>query len=236
MTTRDFSNAFDILLNSYNIPTKFGTDNSIGGITFDEYEKSMFLTQAQEQIVVELYSGRNEFNTSFEVTEESRAYLKDLIKTYMPKESTVTPKGISKYSKFYSLPNDVLFITYESAILSDDSLGCRSGEEVTVVPVTQDEFDSTFNNPFRGPSKRRVLRLDNGSGVAEVISRYNIKDYTIRYISKPSPIILSDLEDLTIGGDNKESNCKLNSALHEYILRRAVALALASRGRQNTNV
>ena len=53
----------------------------------------------------------------------------------------------------------------------------------------------------------------------------------LKYLAKPSPIILEDLPDgLKIEGENKKSECKLNSILHRIILERAVILALQSRG------
>lgn len=225
MTTKEFSNAFDTMLNSY------GDFSSI--LAFDEYEKSLFLTQAQEQLIVELYTGRNNKTSSFEETEELRSSLKGLIKTYTPTESSEDFKGISKYSKFFILPDDVLFITYEAATLDDESTGCKNGSEILITPVTQDEFYRVMNNPFRQASKRKALRLDNGLHVAEIVTKYNIKDYTIRYLSKPTPIILANLEDVSIDGENKITECKLDSVMHKYILERAVALAIASRSIQN---
>lgn len=237
MTTKEFSNAFDTLLNSYSIPVGFGTSESIGGLVLDEYEKSLFLTQAQEQIVIELYTGRNDKGTPFEGSEELRSYLRPLIKTDKLKESTEEVKGISKYSKFFTLPKDVLFITYETAIISDDNAGCKNGSEILITPVTQDEFDRVIHNPFRQASKRRALRLDSGSNIVEIVSKYNIKDYTIRYLSKPTPIVLADLSDedndIKVNGETKITECKLDSAVHRYILERAVALAAASRSTQN---
>ena len=90
-----------------------------------------------------------------------------------------------------------------------------------------------MNNPFRWASERRALRLDNGLNVAEVVTKYNIKDYTIRYLSKPTPIVLTNLGEVSIDGTSKITECKLNSAMHRYILERAVALAIASRGIQS---
>ena len=225
MTTKEFSDAFDTMLNSYS------DFSSI--LAFDEYEKSLFLTQAQEQLIVELYSGRNNKAPSFEMTEELRSSLKGLIKTVTLNEDSEDFKGISEYSKFFTLPEDVLFITYEVATLNDESTGCKNGSEILINPVTQDEFYRVMNNPFRQASKRRALRLDNGLNVAEIVTKYNIKDYTIRYLSKPTPIILADLEDVSIDGENKITECKLDSVMHRYILERAVALAIASRSIQN---
>ena len=95
-----------------------------------------------------------------------------------------------------------------------------------------------MENPFRQASKRRALRLDYGTtnddtNVVEIVTKYNIKDYTIRYLSKPTPIILSDLDGLSIDNETKITECKLNSVLHKPILERAVLLALTSRNMQN---
>ena len=225
MTTKEFSDAFDTLINTYG--------DSSRTIALDEYEKSLFLTQAQEQIVVELYTGRNNKASSFEETEELRSNLKGLIKTVPIPESEEAFNGISEYSKFFILPKDVLFITYEVATISDESAGCKNGSKIPVIPVTQDEFNRVMNNPFRQASKRRALRLDNSLDVAEIVTKYNIKDYTIRYLSKPTPIVVADLEGVSIDKVDKITECKLNSALQRYILERAVALAIASRGIQS---
>lgn len=238
MTTKEFSDAFDALLNGYSTQMNFGDSASMGGMVLDEYEKSLFLTQAQEQIIVELYTGRNDKTSSFEKTEELRSNLKGLIRTATLTESDEDFRGISKYSKFFILPDDVLFITYEAATLSDESAGCRNGTVISVIPVTQDEFDRVMNNPFRQASKRRALRLDNGLDVAEIVTKYDIKDYTIRYLSKPTPIVLANLAEVSIDGVSIDgvdtiTECKLDSAMHRYILERAVALAIASRGIQN---
>lgn len=228
MTTKEFSDAFDVLLNSYSTQM-----NLIDSMAINEYEKSLFLTQAQEQLIIELYTGRSDKGASFEMTEELRLSLKGLIKTATLSKSDSDFKGISKYSKFFILPPDVLFITYEVATLEDESAGCKNGLEISVIPVTQDEFHRVMNNPFRRASNRKALRLDNSLDVAEIVSKYNIKDYTIRYLSKPTPIILADFDEVTIDKESKITECKLDSLMHRYILERAVALALASKGIQS---
>ena len=78
MTNQEFSNEFDILIQSYSSQPTFGiTDN----LAFTEYEKSVFLTRAQEELVIALYSGDNTNDISFEKTEEVRRYLSSLVKT-----------------------------------------------------------------------------------------------------------------------------------------------------------
>ena len=64
MTTADFSNGFDVLLNSYSKIGAFG--DSMPDIRLDEYEKSLFLTQAQEDEVRSLYTGKNVYGEGFE--------------------------------------------------------------------------------------------------------------------------------------------------------------------------
>ena len=211
MTNPEFSIEFDILYNNI-------SSNKAPGL--NEYEKSVFLTKAQEQIVTELYSGRNTTYNSFEETEEQRRYLHSLITTSSLEESTEIDDIITSNSSIYKLPENIMFITYETAILTGN-------KEVTVYPVSQDELSKIINNPFRGPSNNRVLRLDLGNNSIEVISNYDITKYLIRYIRKPNPIILVDLEDeLSINGVTEESECELDSSLHRTILDRAVALAL----------
>lgn len=230
MTCKEFSEQFDILLNSYGIPVAFGQANPL---LFDEYEKSLFLTKAQEAIVTQLYNGKL-LGHSFEETEELRRYLSDLVKTYSTTDE-IDGEGLTEDSHFFHIPEDILFITYESVLSNDDKLGCAKGSIMEVVPVTQDELHKTKENPFRGPNKRRVLRLDVEDYTVELISSFSIDKYQIRYLSKPEPIILIDLPDgLTIGktdtfpGD-KENICKLNPAIHRTILEVAVNLAIKSR-------
>ena len=226
MTNEEFSNEFDNLVNSNSIIKPFGVDSTPLG--FDEYEKSMFLTKAQESIVISLYNG-NLTGDSFEKTEELRRYLSGLVKTYSTTDK-VEGKGLTKDSYFFNLPKDTWFITYEAVVSQDTKLGCAKGTIMEVVPVTQDELYKTNRNPFRMPNKRRVLRLDVEGDTVELISAYSIAEYQIRYLSKPEPIILVDLPDgLSINGLTKATECKLNPAIHRVILEMAVSLALKSR-------
>lgn len=225
MTIEEFSDEFDVLLNSY------AANNSLSagqGLTqLDEYEKSVLLTEAQESIVRDLYNGKLT-GDGFESTEEQRRNLDSLVNTLeLPSEDISKPK-MSDNSKFFQLPSDVWFITYESVLLSDESLGCKNNTRADVIPVRQDEYYSIKNNPFRGPSDKRVIRIDTGSSVIELISKYTIQSYFIKYLSKPKPIILQNItdENLSINGETTRMGCKLNTALHRPILERAVSLAI----------
>lgn len=222
MTNKEFSDGFSTLLNSFGI-----TPN----ITLDEYEKSTFLTNAQEELIIDIYSGRNVvYGKSFEQTEEIRRYLSNLVETYETSTKVTGKLGLSQDSVFFNIPQDTWFITYEVAFLKDSKLGCLDGIEASVVPLPQDDLYRAKDNPFRGPSKDRVLRLDIKSNLAELISKYNVDKYLMRYISQPTPIILVDLPDgLSINGVSTESECELNPVVHRAILERAVQLAIISK-------
>lgn len=232
MTIDEFSNSFDTLLNSYALISNFGEETSKQTITLDEYEKSVLLTKAQEEIVLSLYNGKNPYGEAFEGTEELRRYLSNLIteKSLKPITNTSgTPLGLESKSKFFTLPEDLWFITLESVVV--DNSKCDAETIMKVYPVKQDEYQAIRDNPFRGANDRRALRLDLSEGNVEIICKYMIAIYYIRYIKKVPPIILEDLpNDLTIEGKSEASDCILHEALHQKILDRAVQLALQSRG------
>ena len=234
MTIQEFSNGFDALLNSYNRFRDFDSQGAADSIEVNEYEKSMFLTQAQEEIIVDLYNGKNSHGDSFESTEELRRYLDALVKTRLyeeaDKEDDTLVEKISPTSVFFTLPDDIAFITYEQVTFNDESLECYNGQIADVYPVTQDEYNRVRRNPFRGPTKYKVLRIDTGDNVVELVSKYNIGKYLIKYLSRPAPIILEDLpNNLEIEGYSSRNPCELNEILHKSILKRAVQLALASK-------
>lgn len=232
MTKEEFSNGFDTMLNSYSATAKFGEESTKQSVSLDEYEKSLFLTKAQEDIVTSLYNGKNPYGDSFESTEEMRRYLSNLVveKNLKPITNTSgTPLGITSTSTFFTLPEDLWFITLESVIL--DNGKCRGETYMKVYPTKQDEYLNIKDNPFRGANDRRALRLDLSEGNVEIICKYIIAVYYIRYIKKVPPIILTDLpEGLTIEKKSAASDCILHEALHQKILDRAVQLALQSKG------
>ena len=225
MTNQEFSNEFDILIQSYSSQPTFGiTDN----LAFTEYEKSVFLTRAQEELVIALYNGDNTNDISFEKTEEVRRYLSSLVKTKKLTQ-VQSDNAISKNSVFFTLPDDVWFITFESVELQSDNK-CIDGKIVQVIPTQQDQVHRLRNNPFRGASDNRILRLDSDTNKIELISKYPIKEYIIRYLSRPLPIILENLYDeLVINNYNTKMECQLNPAFHKTILDKAVRMALISK-------
>ena len=202
MTLEELSNEFDVIVNSY--------DNS-QSLVFNEYEKSIYLTKAQEYIIKDLY--RN-----YEGTEELNSYLKTLIKdkTYPIEDSTNIE---------LDYPDNFLYILKEYANINTT---CKSNNRVDVLPITQDEYNETVGNPFRG-SKSKVLRLEENK--IKLITDLPIISYTMTYLSNPSPIILIDLPNgLTINNESKKSTTiETSESIHREILDKAVQLAIQSK-------
>lgn len=217
MIAKEFLNEFDVLYNNI-------MSNSAPGL--NSYEISVFLTQAQEQLIKSFYNGNL---GAYELTEEMRRYLSELNITSNSLTS-IPIEGhnvLTQYSYLFQMPNDVWFITYEQITLDDQKLGCKYNNQIQVIPATRDDLHKLMNNPFKGPSERRVLRIDSSSNIIELISKYNIKDYVIGYLKKPTPIIVDDLTqyDTTIEGLSAVTDCSLNPVLHRNILQLAVQLA-----------
>ena len=226
MNVQEFSNSFDTLLQPYIAKESFSEQNNLA---FDEYEKSIFLTKAQEQIVLELYQ-------ELEQSEEVRKYLSNLIKTdnYVPvgeQDETLINNNFKSYK--VEINNDILFMIYEQCTLNDEN-NCINNKIVSVVPTIHDDLDKVLKNPFKSPNNRKVIRLDFDNKI-ELISKYNISNYKVRYLKKPNPIILIALEDnLSINnGDTEVSNGETNPILHERIVQRAVQLAVQSKVKSN---
>lgn len=202
MTLEELSNEFDVIVNSY--------DNS-QSLVFNEYEKSIYLTKAQEYIIKDLY--RN-----YEGTEELNSYLKTLIKdkTYPIEDSTNIE---------LDYPDNFLYILKEYANINTT---CKSNNIVDVLPITQDEYNEIVGNPFRG-SKSKVLRLEESK--IKLITDLPIISYTMTYLSNPSPIILIDLPNgLTINNESKKSTTiETSESIHREILDKAVQLAIQSK-------
>lgn len=226
MTTEEFSNEFDVLINSHANINTFGMTET--PVEFDEYEKSVLLTEAQETVVRGIYNGSLN-GDSLEKTEEMRRSIDSLITTYTPSIELLPqvghPDRLGTKSHLYKLPEDLWFIIYESATLNEGSY-CPKDTAIEVIPMKHDEWHRSKKNPFKKPNKRKAVRLDAGNKVVEIISEYPIKEYTVRYVRKPNPIILTSLEPpLKINGKSEISDCELNSALHRVILETAIQLA-----------
>lgn len=228
MLLNELSVEFDLLYNNI-------SSNQAPGLT--EYEKSVFLTEAQEAVILELYKGTA--GDAFESTEEVTRYLSSLVKSkkaVTPKLQTIPNRFINTNEYSFDLKEieDLWFITFQSASIQDN----ECFRDVIVVPTTQDSLYKELQNPFKGPNKNRVLSLSEDTN-QKIYSKYPLSSYYIKYLSKPYPIILEDLAEEDEEGNpigeyltiNKEYKSKeidwLPEILHRTILLRAVQIAKA---------
>jgi len=235
MTTPEFISEFDL-----------GYNNILGegAPGLDNYERSVYLTTSQEELVKGLYSGNNNSRQSFEDTERNRRALNELVIDSKSVDLATTSKGLVAESKFFVVPNDIMFIIAETATISSTD-SCLNGKIITVKPITHDEFMVSYKNPFRKPNANKVFRLDiskvGSSKVVELVSSELLSQYNLRYVKYPNPIIVSDLTTdtqvgglgLTINGLTAVAGSELNSYLHREIVNRAVELAVRDY-RENT--
>lgn len=222
MTLQELSVEFDILYNNI-------SSNQAPGLS--EYEKSVFLTHAMEAVILDLYKGTG--GDSFESTEELTRYLNTLVKTKsinVNKEETnpiFTDKtyvadlaDINKSSKEEQHEGDLWFIVYQSATVD--------GKNILVTPTTLDKVYKEMQNPFKKPNNDRVLVLFQ-ENKAYLLSDKLVTNYYIKFLSRPHPIILDDIEELTINGYSYDSSKTLDDiipeVMHRSILLRAIQLA-----------
>jgi len=212
MTTKEFSIEFDILYNNI-------SSNAAPGL--NEYEKSIFLTRAQEELVMALYSGNTEGFGSFESNTELRTYLTTLVKNVKIDMSTILPNSNSIVSGWTGSDNyydyvfdlaalgykDILYIVYEAAKFKSSSVESNKIDslDVEVKAIKHDEYHSIVRNPFRKPNENRVLRVDsnlleggNEAYTVELISSIELSNYILRYIREPKPIILETLTSYNV--------------------------------------
>jgi hypothetical protein len=226
MTTAEFSNQFDVLY-----------DNALSNMApgLSEYDKSVFLTQAQKEVIQAYYGGAGD-TTSFEGTEEARRALSTLVITFKNSvilADTHSEKLAANNSYLFSIPSEAWFIAYEEAILVDDTLPSGTTSTAIVIPTTHDDYFRTYRNPFRGPNDSQVLKLDISDNRVELISKYTVETYVMRYIAMPTPIVLDTLIDAEIDGVTVETECALHESLHMLILKRAVETATKVYNYQN---
>lgn len=229
MNVIEFSNEFDILYDNI-------SSNAAPGL--NSYEKSLFLTRAQEEIIKNYYNPFNSDQAGFEGNEDKRRGLSEIVKNYRTQTKIETRNGISPNSQFFEIPENAFYIVHEKGITGINADKCISEKTIEIKPITHDEYNISIKNPYRKPNQRKAWRMDiskqNGNKVVEIISSIPFKEYTCRYIEKPLPIIIENIEDnpeiagmgLTIEGLNTKQECLLNKEVHREILNRAVEMAI----------
>ena len=189
MTTQEFSDAFDTLLNSYASQAAFGEEASKQEVVLDEYEKSVLLTQAQDLIVKSyFYGNQNPQGQGFDDSTRRQVDFSSLIKV-----ATLTPVADSSGSTFddrgilYSMPrkkinkpSGTLDTKLYEAIQDDNThVYVKNSTNVlfilnekmqvegdngkkkdyVVVPLNYKEYDREMSKAYAQPFKKQAWRL-----------------------------------------------------------------------------
>lgn len=256
MTTSEFSNTFDTLLNSYNNQANFGEGASRQEIVLDEYEKSVFLTQAQD-IIVKSYFDKT-LNQQGQGLDDSSRRQVDFSSLIMVGEASVvtdsTKTTYDSRGKLFKCPSNVLVVLNEKLEVHTKDTTDTDGKKVegklkslsVVVPINYREYDRYMSKAYTQPLKKQSWRLfQTGNSSVDIISEIipiegtigadDVLKYKLRYIKRPKPIVLQDfssdsIDNLDIDGVNTVSGCELNPIIHMDILNKAVELAVLYKG------
>lgn len=225
MTTQEFSNEFDVLYNNI-------MSNQAPGL--DEYEKSVFLTKAQLEILKNYFNPKgNKYGQGFDENAKRQIDFSTLITVAKPSLYTPTDDYVKfdDRSQLYKMPSDILLVLNETGINTVDKVK----RLISIVPMNYEEYAILMSKPWKQPLKNQGWRLFQSAGevdfISEVVIKYNstLTDYKIRYVRRPKPIILANLADeysnVSIEGLNNITECELDPILHPEILQRAVELA-----------
>lgn len=247
MTNEEFSNGFDTLLNSYKHSAEFGQQSSIADVAVDEYEKSLFLTQAQD-IIVKSYFQRS-LNANGEGFDDST-------RRQMDYSSLITVKsidlgtadktvGFSDNGYVMSFKDEDFKVNSINAFplfIINEKVTTVDGKSYVIVPINYKEYDRMMSKAYNEPLKRQAWRLFESSNSdlsrqAEIILRTDAAlpdKYVVRYVRRPKPIVLVDLTEtdnqLSVDGVQTVTQCELNPVIHQEILQEAVRLVLATNG------
>ena len=202
---------------------------SDGAPGYTDEEIGILLTKAQERFVKQKYTSKgNKYFKGFEGSEKRRKDLSELIRTANLTNADLSASQVDVHRNgfFYDLPADMLYSVSE--IVTTDIEDCSVVgttpllTQIEVQPVTHDEYNININNPHKKPYNKLVWRLDYNSDEHELITdgSYGITGYQIRYLKKPTSIIV----DNTIPINQIDS--ELDSSTHREIVDEAIKIAI----------
>ena len=138
---QELSDQFDVLYNNI-------TSNQAPGL--NEYEKSVFLTKAQEEIIKNYFNAKSNLKQDgFDDSPKRQADFATLIKSTSPSSAGVGTFDIR--AKAYRLPDDIFLCLNEQ--FTDGNI------PLTVVPISYEEYDRLMAKPYKYPPKYQVWRL-----------------------------------------------------------------------------
>lgn len=249
MTLEEFSTEFDVLYNSI-------TSNAAPG--FNDYEKSVLLTLAQEELIKSYFVANNNTTGVGLDGSQKRHYdfstlikiksLKNIIYDIITARDKVNIPFLKKDTNaVFLIPNDVFLILNEHLIAKDNNY--------IVFPISYDTYNLLMSKPFPYPNKRQAWRLDSSIdgevAALKVIHVSDDKDISSKNITfesiyhKPLNIEINIkngniLSDFVVVSESKEAvNITLNLSntanndivdIHNYMFKLMDANTLKTKG------
>lgn len=226
MTTKEFDLEFDVLYDNV-------TSGKAPGL--NAYEKSLFLTKAQDQILKNYFNPLgNKYQEGYSDSVKRTVDFSNIMKS-VSISGRIGVNTTYKNTMIYDQPDDI-FLPVSFNLRNAD------GKELQVRHVKEDELTRLFSKPYKEPFKGQAYKIDNSTTTKTyeiIVGRAGINDdyiLHVRYIRVPSPIILTDFEEyervlgiedgyLILRGLRTVSECELDPLIHDEILDRAVNLA-----------
>lgn len=200
MTNQEFSDSFSTMLNSYGSIGQFGEQASRQEIVLDEYEKSVFLTQAQDFIVKSYFDGTlNSQGQGFDETARRQVDFSSLIKVVeLTPETGTNAVPFDERGVIYQMPHTgsgatlktkVLFILNERLLVKKVAT-VQGGVPKTfdetktkgyvIKPISYREYDREMSKPYAQPLKKQAWRLlqnndDTFNVYTELVPKFSVK-------------------------------------------------------------
>jgi len=130
---------------------------------------------------------------------------------YITAGHVVDPHSYQKYkiekttknSYFFQRPSDSMGVIHEDVILRPKVKTKKLSKDLVanVTPIRYDHLDRLMKNPFMKPRYDLAFRLDHsdydGTSLSEIVcdQRYSAFQYRVKYVKRPYPIILVNLQD-----------------------------------------
>lgn len=153
MTTTEFSNEFDILYNNI---------ASNGAPSLDEYEKSVFLTRAQDDIIKAYFNPKtNKVQEGFDGSEKRQIDFSMLIRSDKLESdkfssvgvNTFDPRAISGTLIDTGKSNRILMFLNEYVVVERNEQDGDQERILTVVPIDYSTYTKLMCKPFKYPTK-----------------------------------------------------------------------------------
>lgn len=158
MINNEFSIEFDILYNNI-------TSNQAPGL--NEYEKSVFLTKAEYQLVYEYFNKKLDSSEGgFDGSSKRQTDFSNLITwTTLSKVNTSDINVFDDRSVVFLAPKDMLYSLNETISFKDATI-------CTVIPISYEEYTRVLSKPYKYPTKGKAWRLITNTIGAGDVSEY----------------------------------------------------------------